>query len=307
MRARIMLLPGSEQGEIQCGYAERLLIDISAAFDHTFSLMRGKLEEPVPEKTLEGCESSQAVMLGDAACPAAQALYDALALPLRIRCLCVPETLCGREETPARLWIGTVLSLDSETLREAMQAAFQFAREEDARILHIAPAGASKGEWTTAVRVQGASNPLISVDGMSAPDAAAALVRQPGRLGLLLCAPYAGSMLEAEATCLCPHPEVMYDIAPDTEIGVYAPHPTPADETGMPSPFAAALATARMLRYSLHLTREAACLEAAVQNVMANGWQAQEGTETQASTPLDRICEQIAVAGELMGKGGMLS
>lgn len=309
MHAKILLLNGSQRGETLCACAERLLTDISAAFDHTFSLYRGKIGEKsradqgevLTEKTISTCENSQAVLLFDAGDDGVQALCDALDLPLRIRSVCIPEAICGRHEKPMRVWLGTVLSLDDETLRRAMQSAFRFAREEDARLLHIAPTGATREDWVAAARVQGASDPAVSADAISAPDAMADLIRQPARLGLVLCPPYAGSILEAAVTALCPHPEVLYDFAWDEEIGLYAP--CCAEETG-DSPFSAAMAVARMLRMSLHLSREAACLDAAIQNVMAN---CPDQDDENMPSALDRICEQIAIAGELMGKGGIVS
>ncbi|MBQ9263028.1 MAG: hypothetical protein IJ189_02315 [Clostridia bacterium] len=305
MRARILLLPGSQQGEALCACAEQILTDISAAFDHVFSLLRGKIGPEVSDKTLDACETSQAILLGDAQCEGAQALYDALDLPLRIRSFCVPEALCSRHETPVKLFLGTALSLDADTLRLAMQSAFRFAQDEDIRILHVAPTGATKAEWEAAVRVQTAAQPLVTADAVAAKDAMKNLIKAPQKMGLLLCPPYAGGILEAAATGLCAHPEIMYDFAIDQDTGVYAPFASFLEEAeDAPAPFAMALAIARMLRISLKLPREAACLEAAIQNVLANHWLPKKQAENSPSM-LDLICEQIAVAGELMGKGGI--
>lgn len=309
MHARIMLFPGSPKGNAACEYAEQLLTDISAAFDHSFSLLRGKLEPTISDQTLESCENSQGLLLGDALCPNAQSLYDALGLPLRIRSFCVPEALCGRHERPVKLWFGTVLSLDEDTLRAAMAAAFAFAREEDARILYVAPGGRNKAPWEAAVRAQSAATPLVHIDAVSAPDAVAALVTNPGRMGLLLCPPYAGSILEAAIDASFSHPEVVYDLLPDDEIGVYAPCAslTDGEDGAAPLPFATAQAVARLLRVSLHLPREGACLEAAVQNVMANHAHAADQEEADPLALLELIGNQIAVAGELMSKGGIMA
>ena len=305
MRTRIMLLPGSEMGEYNCACFERILTDISAAFGHSFSMMRGKGEGGRwPDSVIAQCEESQGILLGDADCPAAGALYDALDLPLRVRSICVPEALCARHEAPSRIYIGTVLSLDQETLRRALQCAFAFAREEDARILHIAPTGsASREEWEAGIRVQCACNPLLPVDAAAAPDMVKALVRQPNRLGLILCPPYAGSILDAAATALCAHPEIVFDSVLDEDMAVFAPYVPPMEEAEVFSPLAAALAASRMLRASLHLPREAACLDAAIENVLAN--QAFGAAQQSEQNTIDLICEQIAVAGELMGKGSL--
>ena len=90
----------------------------------------------------------------------------------------------------------------------------------------------------------------------------------------------------------------------DSAPGVYGPL-VPLEDDGL-SPFGLAGAIAAMLRYSLGLQREAACLEAAVNNVQSAGWQS-AGADAEASaaqTITRRVCEQIAVAGELLTKGG---
>ena len=40
-----MLLSSGKQEEANCAYASRLLMDVSSAFGHSFSLMDGKMEE----------------------------------------------------------------------------------------------------------------------------------------------------------------------------------------------------------------------------------------------------------------------
>ena len=45
MHAKIMLLPGSARGEALCRCAEQVLTDVSAAFQHSFSLLREKIGE----------------------------------------------------------------------------------------------------------------------------------------------------------------------------------------------------------------------------------------------------------------------
>ena len=132
MRAKIMLLPATSQDQTLCDYAEHILIDVSAAFDHSFSLMREKIGElskeaygeTLTEETVENCRNCRAVFLCDGD-NSGQELYDALDVPLRIRSLCVPEILCARHQRPATLYVGTVLSLDAETLRRAMRIAFR--------------------------------------------------------------------------------------------------------------------------------------------------------------------------------------
>ena len=98
----------------------------------------------------------------------------------------------------------------------------------------------------------------------------------------------------------------MHDMAFDAEIGVYAPYVLPDGDA--PQPFSAALALAKLLRFSLRLNREAACVEAAVNNVLTAHSRVLRESGEAAPDPeksLDMICEQIAVAGELMQRAGL--
>lgn len=297
-----MLLSSGKQEELSCACASRLLTDISSAFGHSFFLAEGKMEE----EAFAACQDFRAVFAGSSETPAFQALLDELAMPLLIRSFCVPEALCARSEAPATLYAGTVLSLDEETLQPACHAAFQFAQEQECRLCSVFPTGASRQAWEAEIRAQEALFPQVSAVFMTGPEAISAMITAPERTGLILCPPYAGSMLNAAGTALCAHPAVMHDMAFDEEIGVYAPYTLPGDET--PQPFSAALALAKLLRFSLHLNREAACLEAAVNNVLAaHSRVLREDSET-APDPeksLDMISEQIAVAGELMLRAGL--
>lgn len=304
-----MLLPGSEKGEILCSLAEEILIEVSAAFNHSFSLLREKIgeasiaayQEALTDETVEACQQCQAILLCDGECEGARDLYDALNLPLRIRSFCIPEALCGRHEAPVSLWVAPVLSIDQATLGSAVKSAFRFAQEKEIRIAHVAPTGAAKAEWDSNIQVNELSAPAVSTTSLSGPEAVSAIITAPNRLGLILCPPYAGSMLEAAASALCPYPFMVHEAAFDDAIGVYSPI-LPKEEAEAALPYACALAVANLLRISLGLMREAACVEAAVNNVIS----AHPGPDgTDALSLVTLICEQIAIAGELMGKAGI--
>ena len=308
-----MLLSADRQDEINKTYAEQILTDISAAFGHSFSLMQEKIGpkaeaawgEAVPDRVIRACRECQGVFVGDCLCGGMQELYDALNMPLWVRSLSVPEAACGRHEAPVALWVGTALSLDDETLRQAVQEAFFLSQEEDMRLCSIAPAGASREAWDAAVRVQESLLPKASAVSLSAPQAVSAMITSPERAGLLLCPPYAGGILLAAGTALCGHPEMIHDLAFDGSFGVFSAFLPPNEQE--PAPFSAALAVAKLLRYSLRMQKEAACVEAAVKNVLSAGWQAEGGSRGPLSGQgmLDLVCEQITVAGELMRRSGI--
>ena len=96
-----MLLSSTAQDEINAAYAEKILIDLSAAFDHTFSMRQDRIGEKskaaggetLTDKTIDACQSCQAVFVCDANADGVQDLYDALNLPMLVRSFCVPEVL----------------------------------------------------------------------------------------------------------------------------------------------------------------------------------------------------------------------
>lgn len=307
-----MLLTSSPQDEINAAYAEKILIDLSAAFDHTFSMMQGKIgaqslsayQEPLTEKTIAACQQCQAVFSCSAEAQGMQALYDALNLPLLIRSFCVPEVLCKRHEKPVKLYVGSVFSMDGDTLRQAVQSAFSLAQETDARLCHVTPAGKSSADWEAAIRVQETITPLISTTAVTAASAISSLITAPERIGILLCPPYAGSIMLSAGLALCTHPGVIHDFSFDEGIGVYAPWVS--QDASVESPFAAAMAVAKMLRFSLKLFKEAACLEAAISNVVVGGWETgADGAPLSGQEVVELIGQQIAVAGEMMNRVGM--
>ena len=312
MRAKIMLLSASAQDEINAAYAEKILIDLSAAFDHTFSMRQDKIGEKskatsgesLTDKTIDACQSCQAVFVCDANADGLQDLYDALNLPMLVRSFCVPEVLCGRHEKPVNLFVGSVFSMDEDTLRQAIHSSFSLAQEMDVRLCHCTPTGKSQAEWTAAIRVQETAFPQVSASTMTAPEAIRSMIISPERMGMLLCPPYAGGIMLSAGTALSTHPNVIHDFAFDESIGVYAPV-LPPDQSDV-GPFAAALAVAKMLRCSLHLSKEAACLEAALSNVIVGGWETKEdGGALSGMDVVELIGEQIAMAGELMNKSGI--
>lgn len=312
MRAKIMLLSSSAQDEINAAYAEKILVDLSAAFDHTFSMRQEKIGEKslaangesLTDKAVDACLECQAVFVCNAGAEGVQELYDALNLPMLVRSFCVPEVLCGRHEKPVNLYVGSVFSMDEDTLRQAIHSAFSLAQEMDIRLCHCAPTGKSQAEWTAAVRVQETAFPQVSADALSAPEAIRSMIAFPERVGMLLCPPYAGSIMLSAGTALSTHPNIIHDFAFDDTIGVYAPV-LPADQDDI-SPFAAALSVAKMLRCSLHLSKEAACLEAALSNVIVGGWETKEdGGALSGMDVVELIGEQIAMAGELMNRSGI--
>lgn len=309
-----MLLPGNQNGRILSAFAEQVLIEVSGAFGHSFSLMHEKIGEEsekaygerLTQETVDAIEACGGALLFSGDEKDENALYDALALPLRIRSYCVPQSLCARHETSAALWIAVSLSSDAETLENAMRSAFLFAQASDASILSIPPNGASKALWDDILKNTEKEFPDLPVSSMRPSDAVRSLILTPDQMGILLCPPYAGGILSAAADALCVYPLIQHDTAMNGNLGIYSVSSLQNDQNAEEafSPIASVYAVIDLLRFSLRLDQEAACVEAALNNVLMSASDRQDD-QIEAEQMTDLICEQISVAGELMHKGGL--
>ncbi len=314
MQAKIMLLPAGSKGKTLCSYAEELFLEVSAAFGHSLNTCREKIgpdsvrlfDVPLTQETLDACKRCQAVFLADSDCEGARALYQGLNIPLRIRHFVIPESLCQRGQLPQTLLLGQVTSLEQNSLFLAVRQAMKLASDLEIPFCHTAPTGNNRFAWEADIKETAKKYPSLSCEGLSAPEAIRRIIETPGQVGFMLCPPYAGGMLESAASSLFPFPGLQYDSGMQEEIGVYAPRLS-VDSTDMPQPFAAAFAVADMLKNSLHMQREGACLDAAIQNVLTAGWRtpgmALDGHPTDGSHIIQLICDQLAVAGEFLFKG----
>lgn len=315
MQARIMLLPANSKGKTLCSYAEELFLEISASFGHSLNTIREKIGEDsvrmfdvaLTQETLDACRQCQAVFLADGDCDGSRLLYQGLGIPLRIRHFVIPDCISSRQ-LPAQVFLmGQATSLEPDTVFSAVRQACQIASSMEIPFCHTAPAGSSHYQWDAHIKETLKKYPSLSWSALSAPEAIRRIIETPRQIGFMFCPPYAGSILESAETSLFPLPGLQYDWGIGETIGVYAPRLS-LDKRDMPEPFGTALAIAAMLRNSLRLQREAACLEAAIHNVLSSGWRTpgmlSPGQETDGNHIIQLICEQLAVAGEFVGKGG---
>lgn len=315
MQAKIMLLPAGSRGKALCAYAEEIFLEISAAFGHSLNTLREKIgpdsmrlfNAPLTQETLDACKRCQAVFLADSDTEGAKALYQGLNIPLRIRHFSVPESLADRNTPPQTLLLAQVVSLEQDSLFQAVRQAMQLANELEIPFHHTAPTGNNRYPWEADIKETAKKYPSLSVNALSAPEAIRKIIEEPASVGMLLCPPYAGSIFESAASSLFPFPGLQYDTGYQENIGVFAPRLS-MDDADLPHPFGTAFAVAQLLRHALHLQKEAACLEAAIHNVLSAGWRTSgmpaAGQVTDGGHIIQLICDQLAIAGEFMHKGG---
>lgn len=303
MKAKIMLLPDSAAGEMMCRIAEEILTDISVSFGHTFSILRDKIgmysvhayETPLTEETVDACVDADCAFIGRADCEGADVLCGSLRIPCKKRAFYVPN---------GTLYIYCTSALDAQTLSDTMQQCFKLAQEENLPISYILPNGKTSIDFKAAITSRTSYFPDVEALEKSAPEAIAELISAP-RPGIMVCPPYAGSIMLAAMTALTDTPMMLFDACEGNGGYVYSPvlpdSPLNGEEY---NPTGTALAVASMLRNALRLNREADCVESAVKNILEAGWRTPDmpGDLAPIGTGkmMQLIAEQINVAGQLM-------
>lgn len=311
------MLHANDQGKRLSRFAGQILTDVSAAFGHVFSLMQEKIGEaseraygmPLTCETVDAAAACDASLLLAAPEEDARKLQDAMNLAVEITSFCVPAALCGRHESPASLWIAQALAMNPEILNDAAVTTFRFAMEQDAVVSCVPPSGvAAKETWEAALTNARNVFPGVRVLCEAPGDAMRRMLLSPADSGVVFCPPYAGGIFGAAAGASCVFPNIAHSYAFGEQGSLFAA----GTAQGRPNenPFSLAFAIAKLLRYALKLENEAACVEAAVTNVLLSGWRTEDFSANNA-VPSERIieliCEQISVAGELMNKGAFSS
>lgn len=310
MHAKIVLLYENEAGKALCDTASRIIAEAAVSFGHTFTLpvRRCPAQDTVPDEVLELCLQAQGVI---AASADMRCLPD---LALEMMCTCrVRElryahliedhslTLNGRA---LNALLVQALSSEPEALQDTARRAYAISMEENLPILQTPPAGKLAQDWKNAVRSADSLRAPFHAREIALQEAVPMMVRQPDRLGILLCPPYAGAILSPAAGALCGAPGMNFD----AYLGGPCPLCAPMEQSDNAlhdalNPFGMLRAIVYMLHVGMHLEREAACVQAAIGNVLQAGWRTadiavEDGKTLQMNGIVELICEQIEVAGE---------
>lgn len=315
MRVKILLLHANEQGKRLACFAEQILTDVSASFGHVFTIMQDRVGEaseqaygtPLTRETADAAAAAAAALLLSVPEEDVSRLQDALELSVEVTSFCIPSALSGRNDSAASLWTARALATDAETLHTAALAVFRYAAEHDSAVSCVAPSGAAaQSIWESALADAKKAFPRVHVMNEAPGDAMRRMLLSPD--GVVFCPPYAGSIFNAAAFASCVFPNIVYSVSLGEEGALFAA----GTASGIPNenPFSLAYAIAELLRSTLKLENEAACLEASINNVLLSGWRTGDLGDDQTTEPeriIELICEQVSIAGEFMGKGAFRS
>ena len=306
MRGKIVLLYESERGKALCDAASAILTQIAVAFGHTLSMPMRRCDRSaaLTDDIADLCAGATCVLAGESS------LQCLPALAAELGCLCRERELRYTHLIENRALMASVGPLNAvlvqaigsgeDSLRFAAVQAYAVSARDSLPITQVPPSGKLAEAWKKAMeRADTITAPFHARETalqQMVPD----MVYRPTRMGVILCPPYAGGILAEAAAALCGGAGMCYDAYLGGEGGLYAPLHQESDDV---NPFGMLRAVYRAMRDTLKLEREAACVEAAIRNVLQAGWRTNDIAREDAKPLIadqivDLVCQQIEVAGD---------
>ena len=194
------------------------------------------------------------------------------------------------------------LTYNETEIRRIAVKAFDIAMKRKKRVTSVDKANVldSSRLWRKVVEEVAADYPEVEVNHMLVDNCAMQLVMNPGQFDVILTENMFGDILSDEASMITGSIGMLSSASlNETKFGMYEPsHGSAPDIAGkdLANPIATILSAAMMLRYSLDLDKEAAAVEAAVQQVLEDGYRTADiaAEEMSRGTAAEHIAEGFA-------------
>lgn len=170
------------------------------------------------------------------------------------------------------------LTYTEEEIRRIAKRGFDIAMKRRKKVTSVDKANVldSSRLWRKIVEEVAADYPEVTVEHMLVDNCAMQLVKDPKQFDVILTENMFGDILSDEASMVTGSIGMLSSASlNDTKFGVYEPSGGSAPDIagqGIANPIATILSAAMMLRYSFDLDAEADAIEAAVKQVLAEGY-----------------------------------
>ena len=171
-----------------------------------------------------------------------------------------------------------VLTYDENEIRRIAIKAFEIAMKRNKRVISVDKANVldSSRLWRKVVKEVAADYPEVELTDMLVDNCAMQLVMNPRQFDVILTENMFGDILSDEASMITGSIGMLSSASLGaTKLGLYEPsHGSAPDIAGkdIANPIATILSAAMMLRYSFDLDKEADAVEAAVKQVLKDGY-----------------------------------